>query len=167
MERANVPGIAAADEHELHMLGVMLAGRPQAGAKSLQKALDRRHALALKRFGRAKDESALSSLWKEATQQGDIPGAYWAVLTHPAATEGVIRQAFGRVHMLSHLVGAANRADILRLQRLEAENAALTAKIERQQNQLRDGFLSRDRKVRELEELLTRKLETRSINSIT
>src|SRR5262249_46352191 len=63
------------------------------------------------------------------------------------------------VHMLSHLVGAANRADIRRLQQLEAENAHLLGKIERQQKQLQDGFAARDQKIRELEGLLTRRLE--------
>ena len=48
--------------------------------------------------------------------------------------------------MLSHLVGAANRADIRRLRQLEAENAELQAKIERQQHQLRDAIIARDAK---------------------
>src|SRR5262249_8581606 len=41
--KLNVADIENADDHESHMLGVMLAGRPDAGAKVLQKALDRRH----------------------------------------------------------------------------------------------------------------------------
>src|SRR5215468_4402580 len=42
-----------------------------------------------------------------------------------------MRKAFGDVHMLSHMVGAANRADIRRLCRLEEENAALSASLSR------------------------------------
>jgi hypothetical protein len=61
------------------------------------------------------------------------------------------------VHMLSHLVGAANRADIQRLRRLEDDNAALAAKLERQQRQLRDGFAPRDETIRRLSEALARK----------
>jgi hypothetical protein len=60
--------------------------------------------------------------------------------------------------MLSHMVGAANRADIRRLCRLEEENAALSAKLESQQCQLRDGFTERDRKIRLLNEALSRAL---------
>src|SRR4051812_22688441 len=58
--------------------------------------------------------------------------------------------------MLSHLVGAANRADIRRLRELEAENGALTEKLHRQQQQLRDGFTSRDETIRQLNALLAR-----------
>jgi hypothetical protein len=156
--RLDVAGVEGADEHQLHVLGVVLANRPEAGAKLLQKALDRRHGLSIKKFGRAKDEDTLRLLWEESVQRGDIPGAYWALLTHFAATEALAKKAFQHVHMLSHLVGAANRADIRRLRNLEEENSALMEKVNRQQKQLRDGFTSRDRMIRQLNELLGRRL---------
>jgi hypothetical protein len=142
------------DDHGVHQLGVMLASGPAIGAKQLQKALDRKHRLALNQFAKAKDAAALEAIWDEALKDGDIPGAYWSVLTHPAATEALVKRAFGEVHMLSHLVGAANRADIQRLRQLEAENAALADKIERQQRQLRDGFTSREETIRRLSDAL-------------
>jgi hypothetical protein len=154
--RLKVAGIEAADDHERHMLGVLLAARPEAGAKLLQKTLDRRHQSAVNQFAKAKDADALGALWREALKRGDIPGAYWALLTHPAATDALVKQVFGEVHMLSHLVGAANRADIRRLRQLEEDNAALSAKLERQQRQLRDGFTQRDETIRRLNALLAK-----------
>jgi Uncharacterized protein conserved in bacteria (DUF2325) len=154
LARLGVNGIDAAADHDLHVVGVMLAGRRDAGAKMLQRALDRRHALAIKQYGKAKDEDALRRLWDESMRSGDIPGAYWALLSHAAATETIVKKAFQDVHMLSHLVGAANRADIRRLRELEAEKGALTEKLHRQQQQLRDGFTSRDEAIRELNRLL-------------
>src|SRR6478736_6937238 len=56
LARLGVNGIEAADDHELHVVGVMLAGRRDAGAKMLQRALDRRHGLAIKQYAKAKDE---------------------------------------------------------------------------------------------------------------
>jgi len=144
----------AADEHELHVLGVLLAKHPESGAKLLQRALDRRHGLSIKQYGRAKDETALRALWDESLKSGDIPGAYWALLSHSHATDEVVKKAFRDVHMLSHLVGAANRADIRRLRQLEEENGALTEKLARQQQHLRDGFTSRDETIRRLNEAL-------------
>jgi hypothetical protein len=154
--KLKVGGAEAAGDHDMHMLGVLLAGRAKEGAKHLQKALDRRHRAPLSRFAKARDAQALCDLWEEAMNGGDIPGAYWALLTHPLATDHMVRHAFGDVHMLSHLVGATNRADLARLRQLEAENAALADKIERQQRQLRDGFLARDTTIRALRETLTR-----------
>jgi Uncharacterized protein conserved in bacteria (DUF2325) len=154
--RLEVQDAATADDHDLHMMGVLLAGRAKAGGKQLQKALDRTHQSAVNQFAKAKDAAAVAALWEEALARGDIPGAYWALLTHPATTDAMAKDVFGKVHMLSHLVGAANRADIRRLRQLEEENAALTAKLERQQRQLRDGFLGRDETIRRLNATLAR-----------
>jgi hypothetical protein len=131
--RLGATGAEAADDHDLHVMGVMLAGRREAGAKLLQRALDRRHGMAIKQYARAKDEATLRRMWDESVQSGDIPGAYWALLSHPAATDAVVKKAFRDVHMLSHLVGAANRADIRRLRQLEEQNGALIEKLNRQQ----------------------------------
>jgi hypothetical protein len=156
--KLGVPGVESANDHDLHKQGVALAGRAQGGGKFIQKALDHRHDAAIKQFAKAKDEGTLIELWDQALKRGDIPGAYWAVLSHPAATDAIMRKAFGDVHMLSHMVGAANRADIRRLCRLEEENAALSGKLEQQQRQLRDGFTERDGKIRLLNEALSRAL---------
>jgi hypothetical protein len=145
---------ATATEPDLHASGVTLAGKRHDGAKLLHKALDRRHRAAINRFARAKSVLEVRALWQEAVQSSEIPGAYWAALTHPATDDALVREAFREVHMLSHLVGAANRADIRRLRRLEAENADLLAKVERQQRQLRDAIVVRETTIRELSRAL-------------
>jgi hypothetical protein len=152
--RLRVVGAETAGDHDAHMLGVLMAGRPQEGAKLLQKTLDRRHRLSLNRFARAEGREALCALWEDAMAGGDIPGAYWALLTHPLTSNEMARHAFGDVHMLSHLVGATNRADLSRLRELERQNAALSEKTERQLRQLRDGFASRDATIASLNDAL-------------
>jgi hypothetical protein len=140
------------------MLGVLLAGRPKEGAKLLQKTLDHTHRLAINRFAKAKDEAELLALWGAAMKGGDIPSAYWAVLTHPLATNPLTRHVFGDVHMLSHLVGATNRADIRQLRQLEEHNAALSERLDAAQHRLHEDIAARDRTIRELNERLARKL---------
>ncbi len=142
-------------DHDLHSRAVGLAGQNTAAAKLLHKALDDRHALAVRQFGRVRSDAEVRALWQEATQRGDIPGPYWALLTHPATSYGLLREAFGHVHMLSHLVGAANRADIRRLAELEAANTVLEAKVERQQAQLHAAVTERDRTIRDLQATLS------------
>jgi hypothetical protein len=148
---------ASANDHDLHASAVLVAGKHRDGARLLHKALDRRHRLAINQFDRAKTPAEVRALWQEAMQRGDIPGAYWAALSHPLTGDALRREIFADVHMLSHLMGAANRADIRRLRQLEAENTALQDKVERQQRQLRDAVVSRDATIREL----TGALETR------
>jgi hypothetical protein len=153
-------GIAGQDctDHELHAIAVTHAARHDDVARQLHKALDHRHKLAVSQFAKAGSEDALRTLWLEAVRRGDIPGAYWATLTHPQASQALIREAFGEVHMLSHLIGSANRADIRRLCVLEADKAALEAKLERQQLALHHSVVTRDLQIRELRQALAERI---------
>lgn len=155
LKKLELPEARSLSDHDLHKYGVTLAGQREGCGKFLQKALDRKHQLFITRFDRAKSESELTGFWEEACRAGDIPGGYWAVLTHPLASDALKKRVFGDVHMLSHLVGAANRADIRRLAQLEEEANALKAKIERQEAQLKDAIVARDTKIAELTHILT------------
>lgn len=140
------------DELTLHHEAVRLATLGGEPARQMGKALDRRYEATLQRYARARDEASLLGLWKESLKAGDIPGAYWAVLTHRRATEPLRQQAFGDVHMLSHLVGAANRADIRRLVSLEQDNHGLSDRLERAQERHAELVQERDHSLHSLQE---------------
>jgi hypothetical protein len=145
---------ATASEHDLHASGVLVAGQRQDGGKLLHKALDRRHRVSINQFDRAKSAEEVRAAWKESMERGDIPGAYWAALSHPATNDALLREVFADVHMLSHLVGAANRADIRRLRQLESANAEFETKVRQQQQQLHDAVVSRDATIQALRRTL-------------
>ena len=142
----------------IHEEAVKAAAHHDAAGRLLHKALDRRHEATIKRFQKAQDTDAVRLLWEEALHSGDIPGAYWATMTHWASTPELIKSAFADVHMLSHLVGAANRADIRRLAVLEAERAELALKVEKQQTQLREAIVARDATIRRLNGVLAQQI---------
>ncbi|WP_256734950.1 nitroreductase [Variovorax sp. dw_954] len=70
-------------------------------AEALHRALDEMHHEAIRRFESARNEIALLALWTAAAGTPDMPGAYWAVLTHPAAGRLARHHAFGDVEMLA------------------------------------------------------------------
>ncbi len=152
--KMELPGADKETDHELHGRAVVLAGKRHLASRLLHKALDRRHRSTIAHFSKAGSAHEVRALWLKAMQRAEIPGGYWAVLTHPHCTEDLVRDVFGEVHMLSHLVGAANRADIRRLRDLEAENSALLEKVGRQQRQLRDAIVIRDKTITDLNEML-------------
>ncbi|MEJ8852957.1 DUF2325 domain-containing protein [Variovorax robiniae] len=123
---------ARASDVEIHHEGVSIASQT-GGGKALSKALDKRHELVIRSFEKAKDAEALEALWQQALQGGSIAGAYWALMSHRHVTAELRQRAFGDVHMLSHLVGAANRADIRRLAALEQETGDWREQSEHQQ----------------------------------
>lgn len=152
---------------EVHHQAVALTAQGGPVAKALHKALDQQHEAAVQRFARARDEQALGKQWDEALRQGDIPGAYWAILTHRNATLALRQRAFGDVHMLSHLVGAANRADIRRLVALERGNADLRERAERTQLRSHELLAERDRTIVELQQRLADAEVTQSVARAT
>ncbi|MGE0800812.1 MAG: DUF2325 domain-containing protein [Lautropia sp.] len=136
--------VSAASDLEIHHEAVRQSSLDPAVARRLHKALDRRHAAVLARFERLRDGNEVALLWRESLQAGEIPGAYWAVMTHRRTSSDLRQQAFGDVHMLSHLVGAANRADIRRLVALEQENAALREQRDQARRRLANSDIERD-----------------------
>ena len=141
-------------DHEVHTHGVRFASVEGLPTKLLNKALDEKHDRTIRRFNKAKTESEVRDLWAEAKKEGQIEGAYWAAITHPAASEAFFTRVFGDVHMLSHLVGSSNRADIRRLTQFEAEVVALRASIEETKAAMRAGASRRDVEIQALQRTL-------------
>lgn len=125
--------VADLSDLDVHHEAVRQASLSPEVSRLLHKALDRRHEASVQRLAKARDAQALQALWQQALDSGEVPGAYWAVLTHRRTTPELRQRVFGDVHMLSHLVGAANRADIRRLVALERENTELRERADRQQ----------------------------------
>ncbi len=154
--------VQGAGDLEVHHEAVRLASQGGAPARALHKALEQRHEASVCRFARATEATALTLLWQEALRQGEVPGAYWAVLTHRATTPELRQRAFGDVHMLSHLVGAANRADIRRLVALEGHNTELHDRLERQQQRLQALLDERLQMEQQLQQQATELLQQRA-----
>lgn len=114
-----------ADDLEIHHAAVQLAGEGGPGSKALHKLLDSRYAAEIRRFQAWRSEAEVRDAWRNCLQRGEVPGAYWALMTHPAVTPALRQLAFGEVHMLSHLAEARSKGDQARAERdaLEAHLA--------------------------------------------
>ncbi len=141
----------SASDHALHSQGVRAAAHHDAAGKLLHKLLDNRHEAAVQRFSKAKTDAEVKALWVQAFERGSIPGAYWAVLTHPATSRALIEEVYGQVHMLSHMVGSSNRVDIARLCALERQLGERDAKMARQEARLAANAAERSELLRRVE----------------
>lgn len=141
-------------DYDVHTGMIRLARQERAVAKALTKMLDRKHAAAVTRFKRAATPQALEALWRDALDKGEVAGACWALMAHPAADDALRATVFGEIHMLSHQVGAAARADLRRIHALETDKAALEDKVARQQDRLRGEIVGRELQLAELRQRL-------------
>ena len=142
-------------DYELHGAFVTLAKRAERPAKIVQKFLDRKFKRQMKRFAKAEGDEALWSLWTEMADAGDIPGAFWAVMRHQGASEKLLAQIYGEVHMLSHLVGASTRADLRRLSEAQAQVEQLQSALAERKTVLRNAVAVWKRRTLELERELS------------
>ncbi len=124
----------------------------------LNKALNKKYDSSVRIFNKCNTPHEIRELWKDAFEVGNIPGPYWAALSHPMIDYEVTVKIYSDVHMLSHLVGSSNRADIARLSELEIElanaldkNRALVTQNNRKINRLRDEIENHQRIIRNLE----------------
>lgn len=121
---------AGADDYRVHGAMVHATAHTPAVARLAGKLLDKRYAVHISKFSRAADEAALAGMWDASVATGDIPGAYWALMTHPCDCPALRDRAFGEVHMLSHLSGATQRADLRKQADAERKLAERQAELD-------------------------------------
>lgn len=122
-------GQAQASDYELHC-GVNTECRERGPiAEAVQKELDRRYAAALRQTQRLKTTVALADWWNAQRGGRDVPGALWATLSHPRCDAILEEQVLADIHMLQHQNGAADRADLARLEALLRENEVLAREL--------------------------------------
>ena len=124
----------------------------------LNKALNKKYESSIRVFQRCNTPIEIRELWRDAFEVGNIPGPYWAALSHPMIDYEVTVKIYSDVHMLSHLVVSSNRADIARLSELEIElanaldkNRSLVTQNNRKINRLRNEIESHQQTIRILE----------------
>ncbi len=108
-------------EYQVHCHFVHLAEEACRPARLMHKKMDQKYHTAIRTFSFAKTEPDLKRLWLECLEKGDVPGPYWALMSHPCLTSSLLVEAFGEVHMLSHLNSANNQTSAKSLQNAQLE----------------------------------------------
>ena len=117
---------ADTSDYVLHTTAVGACEERSQLAELLQKNLEKRFQLTIRRFAAARTGDALRPLWQEATRSGhELPAALWAVWTHPACDTRLEQEIHGDIHMIQHQIGSGARADLNALKALRADNAQL------------------------------------------
>lgn len=147
-------GQVQAGDYDLHSGAVQECGHRGALAEALQRELDRRHALALKRTGALKDGEALRRWWADALHGDDLAGALWATLTHPRCDAALEEQVLHDAHMRQHQLGEGQGEERRRLAALRAQNESLATELARQQERHVRAIAEQARKLEQLQAAL-------------
>jgi hypothetical protein len=144
-------------DYDAHNALVASAGQECHAARLLTRLLDRKYRTPISQLAKG-DDKALRSHWAQALQTGDIAAPFWGLVTLPHTSPELIQRVYGDVHMLSHLAGASNRADLRRLATLEAGMAELRESALHTARQQRQQLAQKDAVIAELEAQLLRRL---------
>ena len=150
-KKAGIEPRTGATDYDVHAYFVREAAQPERLSRLLHKSLDRKYRAAISLFARHRDDESLAEQWALSISRGEIGSGYWALLTHPNTSPSLARQAFGEVHMLTHLEGAANRNASRRVQELETRCQDLSEQVARARRQIAEDTRQRHRLTAELD----------------
>lgn len=145
----------AKSDFEVHVSFVAAADEKNLLSIAVQKELERRYARTVKRFASAKSPDALRTLWQRALADGEVQGAFWALMTHACADVELRSQAFEDVHMLSHQIGAGLRADLAALAEARKALAHLRKEAESERKRNARRLQKKNTEVEQLRERVT------------
>jgi len=148
-------GIEAMTDYELHGAFVHAMSNRNRASSAVQKLLDANHGGAVRKASRCRTEEELSAFWDREVAEGNIAGAFWAVMSHIQLGGALEIRVFGEVHMMSHLCGAAHRGDARARSQAEQQCATLARRLELANSGHQAALAACDREVERLTRLVT------------
>ena len=140
--------------YDLHTCLVTRAEEKNRASRNLHKMLDQKYKRWIQVLSKCRESAELEQHWKDAMESGDIAGVFWALMTHPNAAPELIRKSYGDVHMLSHLQGAANRADLKQMKSLEGQVSEFQEVLGKVRQNMNEQITRRDALIRQQEQEL-------------
>lgn len=142
-------------DYELHGAYVHAMDTRNRASTAVQKLLESNHAGAIRKAARCADAAAMERFWDDSVGEGMIPGAFWALLTHPLLDAPLEKRVFGEVHMMSHLCGASHRGDARTLAAIDRQRGELARRLSGAADAQRRQLAERDEEIARLKRLVT------------
>ena len=119
-------------DYDLHSSLVAECQRRSPITEAIQKEFDARFCVFIKQATHLKSPEALLAWWYERGVGADLPGTFWAVLTHPQCKLYVETTVLGEVHMMQHQLGGAARNEQAQIRLLSEQLSELNQKAKAQ-----------------------------------
>lgn len=102
------------DDYLLHSQFIAIAGQQDAKGKSLHKYLEKKYRAATRKYFLVATDEEIRKLWVADLAEGRIDSAWWAVMTHPLASQDLVTELYREVHMLGHdCVSSSHKKKVL------------------------------------------------------
>lgn len=152
--KAGVKADGRLSDYDVHVSFVSAADEKNVLSLAAHKALEKKFTSTVTRFAKAKTTEQLGVMWEESLARGEVPAGLWATLTHPRCDNALRVRAFEAIHMLSHQIGAGQRADLKRLAQAESDLRRQERDFDAMQKRNRRQLEDREARIAELEKSL-------------
>lgn len=121
-------------DYEKHSAVVRACASREPLIDLVQRELDTRYQIAIKRFQAAKSDDAIAALWDAAVLGNEgavgLAGALWASLTHPRGNDALRTYIGHEIHMIQHQLGGDVRRDVNALAEVKKISAQRLAELD-------------------------------------
>jgi hypothetical protein len=152
--QTKLAGLDKTSEYDLHRIYVGIAQEDSYVNRRLHKLMDQKFQKTIKQFTVIKNEGELKKQWDKAQKTGDIASVYWALITHPVATNRLVDMVYGDIHMLSHIAGASMRVDLHELSVLRSESSLLKKQQQQSYHKHHRTVYEKDALLRKYEKMI-------------
>ena len=157
---ARLHGREGMSEFALHHAAVTEAAHRNPFSERMQKLLEKKYELVIKRFNKAKTDADLVVLWHAERMNGDIGAGMWAAVTHTYVSAQFARSIYEDMHMLSHQVGVGVRGDQKLMAQLSEEVIKLRARLQRNSERFAQDMADKEQIIRIMQQRVTELLAT-------
>lgn len=138
-------------DFQLHVALVHECDQKYRPAKLLQKFLDKQFARHIKQLPSSACRNDLADRWNQAAGSGELPGVFWAVISHPSLDKDLADRIYGEIHMLSHISGSSHRTALARLPVLKQQTSEAKAELKAERLSHQAQLKDKDARIRQLE----------------
>ncbi len=131
---------ASASDYEVHNVFAGIGDGKTAQARALQKVLDEKYASFIRVYNDLHSDDELWQCWQEDSRKDNVPGAFWAIMTHAEASAELVGRVYGECHMISFDTFTQQRSSSTVIRRLEQrlsqeerKSVRVTEKLQREQ----------------------------------
>lgn len=154
--KAKIPETESFSDYDLHVSFVSTLNERSYISNLVNKLLDKKYKRNIQQLSKAKTNEERNKLWNKSIEEGDVAGAFWALVSHSEINESTLYNAYGKVHMLSHLSGASLRIDMQEFHRLKHRNVNAEQEIKQVSVTSRKQLNKKNKEIAQLEsQLLT------------
>ncbi len=138
LKKAGYPIRQKPSPYQLHGTAVALMKDRNRVSNMVQKTLDEKYSRDVRNYSPVSEPDSLMNAFLSSLKEGNVTGPYWAMMTHPGSTDETLMNAFGEIHMLSHLNGASRIGNIQNTYYLKTRTEILEEDKRKQRSRIRE-----------------------------